>query len=118
MRAVGRYVARHHVALLALFVALGGTAVAAGTKLLPRNSVGSDQVINGSLQKTDLSVKAISALRGSRGAQGPVGTAGVAGPPGPQGPKGDPGAGGSGDAYDKTKPVGLDGLPAGSYVIV
>ena len=41
LRAIGRYVGRHHVALLALFVALGGTAAAAtyisGTRIKPRS---------------------------------------------------------------------------------
>jgi hypothetical protein len=107
--------------LLALFVALGGTAVAAGPKLLPKNSVGSAQVINGSLQKADLSSKAIATLRGNRGAQGPIGIAGPPGPAGVQGPKGDKGdsgSGGSSDAYNKTEDFGLDNLPAGNYAIV
>jgi len=64
-RAVWRYLARHHVALLALFVALGGTAVAASNALVPKNSVGSAQVINGSLQKADLSRKAARGTRRS-----------------------------------------------------
>ena len=40
-RAIARYVSRHHVALLALFVALGGSAVAAtfinGKTIKPRS---------------------------------------------------------------------------------
>ena len=38
MRAISTYVRRHHVALLGLFIALGGTSYAAVK--LPRNSVG------------------------------------------------------------------------------
>jgi hypothetical protein len=56
------------VALIALFVALGGTGYAAFK--LPRNSVGSQHVINGSLQKVDFSKKAVKALRGNTGARG------------------------------------------------
>jgi hypothetical protein len=41
------------VASLALLVALGGTSVAAVSRLGPKNSVGSDQVINGSLRNVD-----------------------------------------------------------------
>jgi hypothetical protein len=78
MRRLAGYIGRHHVALLALFVALGGTAVAATTKLA-RNTVGSAQVVNGSLQKVDLSAKAQRALRGRRGATGAAGAAGAAG---------------------------------------
>lgn len=83
------------ISLVALFVALGGTSYATVTKLLPKNSVGSTQVINGSLQAVDLSKKARTSLKGLRG---PAGAAGAAGPQGPkgdtgaQGPKGDTGA--------------------------
>jgi hypothetical protein len=76
------------MSLVALFVALGGTSYAA-IVLAPKNSVNSASVMNGSLQKVDLSEKAVAALKGSRGAPG------VQGPPGPQGtagPAGSPGA--------------------------
>jgi Collagen triple helix repeat (20 copies) len=95
---ISRPVRRHILALLALFVALSGSgyaAYAAATKLAPKNSVGSAQVINGSLQKADLSRKAFAALKGAPGARGIQGPAGAAGVPGPQGPKGDPGAPGA-----------------------
>ena len=71
------------ISLVALFVALGGTGYAAVHKLLPKNSVGSQQVINGSLQTGDLSKKARSALKGNRG---PAGATGAQGPQGPVGP--------------------------------
>jgi hypothetical protein len=58
------------VAYLALLVALSSTSFAAVTKLLPANSVGTRQVINGSLQGFDLSKKAVKALRGLRGPAG------------------------------------------------
>ncbi len=80
------------ISVIALFVALGGTSYAAVTALLPKNSVGSAQVINGSLQKSDLSTKAVAALKGSRGPQGPQGVAGAVGPPGAPGPQGAAGA--------------------------
>ena len=80
-RGVATYVRRHHVALLALFVALGGTSIAA-TTLVPRNSVGSRQVINGSLQRADLSKHAVRLLRGNRGAPGAPGLRGAQGPTG------------------------------------
>jgi hypothetical protein len=88
---ISAYVRRHHLALLALFFALGGTAIAAGNKLLPKNSVGTAQVVNGSLQKVDLSRKAITALKGNRGAPGARGATGAAGPAGPGGAQGAPG---------------------------
>jgi hypothetical protein len=93
------------IACLALAVALGGTAFAAAV-LVPKNSVGSPQVINGSLQRADLSARAVAALKGNRGPRGvqgiqgdpgefgPAGPVGPAGPKGEKGPPGDPWAGG------------------------
>jgi hypothetical protein len=74
--------------LLALFFALGGSAYAAGTALLPKNSVGSRQVINRSLQTADLSKKAQRALKGRRGLQGVPGVPGAKGDKGDAGPPG------------------------------
>jgi Collagen triple helix repeat (20 copies) len=88
LRGIAAYVRRHHIALLALFFALGGTAVAASNSLLPKNSVGSKQVINGSLAKADLSGKAVKALKGNKGARGIPGAAGPQGPQGLQGLQG------------------------------
>ena len=53
MRRVFLHARRHLVAYLALFVALGGTSYASTSRLLPRNSVGTKQVINHSLLKVD-----------------------------------------------------------------
>ena len=85
---IGAYVRQHHIGLLALFVALGGTAAAAGSKFVPLNSVASGQVVNGSLQKADLSSAAVKALKGSPGIAGPQGSQGSQGAQGPQGPQG------------------------------
>jgi len=71
------------ISLVALFVALGGTSYAALG--IPRNSVGSAQVINDSLRTADLSARARAALKGNRG---PAGPAGAQGEPGPAGAKG------------------------------
>src|SRR5262249_57050702 len=76
------------IASLALALALGGTSYAAASRLMPKNSVGSAQVIDGSLQKGDLSKAAIAALHGARGSQG---LRGLPGPPGAAGVKGDQG---------------------------
>ena len=86
------YINRHHVALFALFFALGGTSFAAANALLPGNSVGTKQVINGSLQTNDLSKTARSALKGNRGLRGPAGPAGTQGAQGAQGATGATGA--------------------------
>jgi hypothetical protein len=64
--------------LVALFVALGGTSYAA-IVVAPRNSVNSSSVVNGTLQKVDLSANAVAALKGNRGAPGARGAAGAVG---------------------------------------
>jgi hypothetical protein len=85
------------VALVALFVALGGGAYAAlqlpkgsvGTSQLKKNAVVSSKVKNGSLLKRDF--KAGQLQRGPKGDQGPAGPRGergLAGPRGEQGPAG------------------------------
>src|SRR5215216_2040410 len=85
---ITRPMGRNVVALLALFVALSGSSYAAATQLVSKNSVRSAQVIDGSLQKADLSKTAIAAIKGAGGLQGVQGPAGPSGIPGPQGPKG------------------------------
>jgi len=93
--------ARHNaIALVALFIALGGTTYAATA--LPKNSVGTKQVINGSLQKLDLSRKAQRALKGNRGPRGFTGARGATGAQGAQGVKGDTGAKGDSATTDGT----------------
>jgi hypothetical protein len=95
VRRTASYIQHHHLALFALFITFGGTAFAAGNALLPRNSVGAKQVINGSLQTADLSTAAQRALKGNRGLTGPPGPQGNQGPPGAmgvQGAQGVPGA--------------------------
>jgi hypothetical protein len=131
VKGVGRYLGRHHVALLALFIVVGGGSAYAATTLVPNNSVGSPQVINGSLKKKDLSTQAVAALKGNRGRVGKTGPAGAAGAQGLKGDKGDTGATGPSDAFAgfKNGPVTLAfstttftvlahlNLPAGKYVI-
>jgi hypothetical protein len=122
-RSIFQYVRRHHLALLALFVALGGTSVAATNALVPRNSVASPQVVNGSLLRADLARKTIEALkgnRGPRGLEGPKGATGTQGPagsnstaPGPQGPAGARGATGAEGPAGPKGATGAQG-PAGA----
>ncbi len=61
------------VATMALLVALAGTSAAA-VALVPRNSVGSDQVIDGSLKSTDFKRGAVIVGTGmvSRSVAGPI----------------------------------------------
>jgi Collagen triple helix repeat (20 copies) len=83
-----RFLRRNTVAMLALFLALGGTTYAASTALIGTNTVASPQVVNGSLQTKDLSKKARTALKGNRGLRGPAGAAGAAGAKGATGAQG------------------------------
>jgi hypothetical protein len=103
------YFQRHHIGLLALFIALGGTSYAAVK--LPRNSVGSAQLRKAAVTSAKLSQDVQGKLakagrpgpagapgaKGETGAAGPTGDAGAQGPQGEQGatglqgPKGDPG---------------------------
>jgi Collagen triple helix repeat (20 copies) len=121
-----QYVRGHHVALLALFVALGGTSVAATTALLPRNTVASPQVVNGSLQTVDLSKKALKGLRGRRGLRGlrglpgptgATGAIGTQGPQGAQGPQGIQGPAGTARAYAIVLPDGCTTTPGSCTVL-
>ncbi len=83
-----RFLRRNTIALLALFVALGGTTYAASTALIAKNTVASPQVVNGSLQTKDLSKKARLALKGNRGLRGPAGAQGAQGAQGAKGATG------------------------------
>jgi hypothetical protein len=89
---VVRYLRQHHLGLIAVFIAVTGTAYAA---TLPRNSVRSKQVVNHSLLKRDF--KRGLLRRGTLGADGLEGPRGPEGPPGPEGPEG-PEAPTTGDA--------------------
>src|SRR4051812_6200473 len=78
------YLRRHHVALLALFIALGGTSYAAAK--LPKNSVGSTQIKSGAVTEAKLAKDVKAKLNTTKTVLGSPGTNG------PQGPKGDTGA--------------------------
>jgi Collagen triple helix repeat (20 copies) len=105
------------VALVALFVALGGTGYAVSK--LPANSVGSAQVKDGSLLQRDFRASAlprgprgVAGTPGARGAQGPAGSQGAKGDAGPQGHPGATGAQGPPGAINTTESgVLADELP-------
>jgi hypothetical protein len=79
MSALTSYLRRHHVALLALFVALGGTSYAAvalprgsvGKRQLRKNAVTGAKVKDGSLRSKDFRAGELPA--GPQGIQGPAG---------------------------------------------
>src|SRR5207244_4964491 len=87
MKKIGNHLRGHFVAYLALFFALGGTSFAA-VNALPKNSVGSPQIKNGSIQKVDISKRTVSALHGLRGLRGLTGATGATGAAGATGATG------------------------------
>ena len=115
------------ISLIALVMAMSGTAVAASL-------ITSKQIKDGTIQTQDLAKKALAQLKGKSGAPGPAGAAGAkgdkgdagdAGPTGPTGPAGDTGPIGPSDAYASNDPsyphnntwMISKNLPAGKYVI-
>lgn len=87
-RSMLAYLRRHHIGLLALFIALGGTSYAAAK--LPKNSVGSAQIRTGAVTQSKLQ-KSLQTKLAKAGAAGPAGAPGPTGATGAQGPKGDTG---------------------------
>jgi hypothetical protein len=81
------YMRRHHLALLALFVALGGTSFAAA------NLINGSQIKPHSIPKNRLTNSAISALHGAKGVRGAQGPQGAQGQQGATGAAGSPAAG-------------------------
>jgi hypothetical protein len=122
------------IGYLALFTTLGGVGYAATA--LPKNSVGTKQVRNGSLLAKDFKAGQLPAgatgATGPQGPQGPKGDTGAAGATGAQGPKGDTGAQGERGpsmAFQAATPDGLTlsagenqvealTLPAGLYIVM
>ena len=106
------------VALLALVVALSGSAVAASL-------ITGSQIKNGTIQLNDLSKKAIAKLRGKQGARGLTGAQGLPGAQGLQGGQGVAGPVGPSEVFTFRHETGIE-LPSaplsaklapGKYVI-
>jgi hypothetical protein len=113
-RLKGRLTFSNVVAVIALFIALGGASYAAvkipknsvGTKQLKKNAVNSNKVKNHSLLAKDFKKGQIP--KGATGPKGPVGATGAAGLRGVTGPAGQAGTDGSTGA---TGPTGTNGIP-------
>jgi hypothetical protein len=86
------------VALIALFVAIGGGAYAATQ--LPKNSVGPAQLKKGAVTPVKLSPSSKTALTGATGATGAPGSPGAKGDAGPKGDAGQQGPGTTTLTYD------------------
>jgi hypothetical protein len=86
-RGFGRFLRHNTIALLALFIALGGTSFAAATLL------NGSQIKPHTIARNRLTNKAIKQLKGNRGARGAPGAQGAPGTLGPQGVQGPAGPG-------------------------
>lgn len=113
---LSRYMRRHHWGMLAMFIALGGTAYAATE--LPLNSVGTFQIKKGAVTTGRLSAGVLRLLLdhkvGPRGPSGAQGAQGAQGGPGGQGGQGTKGAQGDTGPTGPTGPAGLQGPVAPS----
>ena len=101
------------VAMLALFVALTGTAVAATSGLI----ITGKQIRNSSITGLDVKNKSLTPKDFKGSVRGPAGPQGPAGRQGPQGPQGVPGAAGTARGYAR---VAADGTldPATSKGVI
>lgn len=88
-RGIGRFIRQNAIALLALFLALGGTSFAAA------GLINGSQIKPHTIAKNRLTNTAIAQLKGNRGQRGVQGTPGTRGPTGPQGVQGAQGAQGA-----------------------
>src|SRR3954454_16589318 len=122
------------LALIALFVALGGASYAAVTingKSIKNGTITGKKIKNRTLTTKKLSTSAVKSLRGqtgARGTQGPQGLPGSSGAKGDKGDKGDPGPSAAFSAHREAisppvLPASADttvvtlAVPAGKYAI-
>jgi hypothetical protein len=96
------YLRRHHIGVLALCIALSGTAYAA---TLPSNSVGGAQLKKNAVTSPKVKNRSLLARDFARG-QLPAGPRGARGPTGPAGPRGERGLTGPAGATNVTVRVG------------
>jgi hypothetical protein len=105
---------------VALVVALGGTAFAAG--VLPANSVGTaqlknDAVVSSKVKRHSLLASDFKPGQLRAGARGPAGSQGPAGPPGPAGSTGAAGPAGPAGPQGPAGSKGDQGFSSLSYVV-
>ena len=107
------------IAVIALFIAIGGTATAAsglidGKKIKP-GTVTAKQIKNKTITTSKLAPGTVKALKGAQGPAGPAGPSGSNGAPGSNGatgatgPAGAPGSNGATGATGATGPAGAPG---------
>lgn len=115
------------LAVLALFLAIGGTATAAnglinGKKIKP-GTVSAKQLKNKTITKSKLAPSTLDALKGAQGPKGEKGEKGIPGPQGVPGPKvvntySTSGNSGNVQANDKVTVASFNNLPSGNYMVI
>lgn len=101
------------VAGAALFIALGGSAVAAGLIRagdIARGAVASKAIKNGGIWPRDLNTRTKESLQGAQGATGAKGDTGLTGTPGTNGANGANGPNGPNGANGANGANGIDGI--------
>ena len=100
---MSEYIRRHHLGLIAVFLALTGTTYAATaakntvtSKSIKNGQVKSADVGDNSLTGTDIEESTLNGIEGPQGPEGPRGPEGLQGAQGDRGPQGIPGADGVG----------------------
>jgi hypothetical protein len=113
MRLLNRLTYANVVATLALFLALGGSAVAGAQVVFTGANVKNRSLTGVDIKKGSLGIQTLSpgARRQLRGLRGIAGPAGPAGPQGPAGPKGDTGATGPQGPAGTQGAAGSQGSP-------
>jgi len=109
--------------MLALFVAMGGTAIAASSALITGKQIKNNSITGADVKDKSLTPKDFrGSVRGARGPQGPAGPSGAKGDKGDKGDTGAPGAAGTPGAPGATNvTVRVSGgtpLPAGASTFV
>jgi hypothetical protein len=114
------------IATLALFIALGGTATAAGRLLITGADIQDHSLTGADIKNGSIGTRALSSLArlNLQGAQGPAGLAGApgaTGAAGPGGPQGERGPAGTGVTTSKVtgadQPGYVDLTPLASYTL-
>jgi hypothetical protein len=110
------YVRRHHLGMVALFFALGGSAYAAVA--LPSNSVGTKQIKNHAVTLAKIASSARASLKGAPGAKGDPGIQGPQGPKGDQGSAGIQGVAGPTASASTSTSTGVTGIGSSDVTLI
>jgi len=110
------------IAMLALFIAIGGTATAASGlingKNIKKGTVTAKQLKNKTITKGKLAPSTVKSLKGAKGAKGDQGIQGVPGANGVVSPVADTEIGPENVVANVDKTLAATNVPAGSYAVI